>query len=94
MLGKEMEEGYLTEQEYHDYIRLFKFAADRVLVKHPQLQEEVNHMTERWLKLPGEIRAELERENVKQRAEIAEKVAEILRLQEMNSQLTAEKAAP
>lgn len=69
VLEKEMKEGYLTEQEYHDYVRLFILAADRALAKHPQLQEEVRHMTERWLKLPSEIRAELECENAEQRAE-------------------------
>lgn len=94
VLGEEMEEGYLTEQEYHDYVRLFKFAADRVLAKHPQLQEEVKHMTERWLKLPSEIRAELEHKVEEQRVELAEKDAEILRLQEIISHLTTEKAAP
>ena len=55
VLKEELSDGYLTELEYLDYVRLFRFAADRVLARHPQMQEEVHQMTEPLIKLPSMI---------------------------------------
>ena len=37
VLKEELSDGYLTEREYHNYVRLFQFAADRVLAKHSHM---------------------------------------------------------
>ena len=81
VLKEEMSDGYLTELEFRDYVRLFQMAADRVLAGHPQMREEVYQMTEPLIKLPSviekELRAELRAEIAEQKAEIAEQRAEI-----------------
>ena len=59
VLKEELSDGYLTEREYHNYVRLFQFAANRVLARHSQMQEEVNKMTEPLIKLPSMIEDEL-----------------------------------
>ena len=59
VLKEELSNEYLTEREYHDYVSLFRLAADRVLAKYPQMQEEVHHMTEPLIKLPSMIEDEL-----------------------------------
>ena len=59
VLKEELFNGYLTEREYHDYVSLFRLAADRVLAKHPHMQEEVHRMTEPMIKLPSMIEDEL-----------------------------------
>lgn len=55
VLKEESYNGYLTEQEYQNYVTLFRFAVNRVLVRHPKLQKEVNQMTEPLIKLPSVI---------------------------------------
>ena len=103
VLKEEYADGYLTELEYHDYMRLFNHAVDRVLYQYPQMKEEVKQMTEPLIKLPSMIMDELEAEIARQKAEIedqkaeiaeqntviAEKDVEIKRLQELVAQLTA-----
>lgn len=59
VLKEEMSDGYLTEREFHDYVNLFRMAADRVLAGHPQMREEVNHMIGPIIKLPSMIEDEL-----------------------------------
>ena len=59
VLKQELLDGYLTEREFNDYVELFWMAADRVLAKHPQMWEEVNHMTEPLIILPSMIEDEL-----------------------------------
>lgn len=86
VLKEELSDGYLTELEFRDYVRLFQMAADRVLARHPRLREEVYQMTEPLIKLPSMIENEL---RTKLRAEIAEQKAEIRRLQELVNQLAA-----
>ena len=97
VLKEELVGGYLTEREYHDYVRLFHFAADRVLTKHPQMRKEVHQMTEPLIKLPSmiedELRAEIadqKAEIADQKAEIADQKAEIQRLQELVKQLSVQ----
>ena len=89
--------GNLAEQEYRNYVRLFHFAVDRVLAKHPKMREEVYQMTEPLIKLPSVIENELRAEIADQKAEIADqkrkladKDAEIQRLQELVYQLSHE----
>ena len=60
VLEEKYADGYLTEKEYRNYTKLFRFAADRVLAKHPQMKEEVRRMTEPLIKLPSMIVKELE----------------------------------
>ena len=85
VLKEELFDGYLTEQEYQDYITLFRFAVNRVLAKYSRLREEVNQMTEPLIKLPSMIvkemlaeqLAEFQTETENWKAEIASQKAEI-----------------
>ena len=86
VLKKELSDGYLTEREFHDYVDLFRMAADRVLAKHPQMREEVDHMVGPIIKLPSMIEDELREKLIveydtkyraKYEAEYAESKAEI-----------------
>ena len=90
VLKEELSDGYLTELEYLDYVRLFCFAVDRVLAKHLQMRKEVHQMTEPLIKLPSMIVKELRTEITAQKtlvdskdAELKSKDAEIKRLQEL-----------
>ena len=100
ILNKELSDGFLTKREYDDYVRLFRFAVNKVLANHPQMREEVHRMTEPLIKLPSMIIRELETELADQKkliadqateiadqaAEIADQAAEIQRLQELLNQ--------
>ena len=77
VLKEELSDGYLTELEYHDYVRLFYFAIDRVLRHHPQVREEMYQMTEPLIKLPSMVIKELEAEIADQRAMIANQKAQL-----------------
>ena len=102
VLKEELADGYLTELEYHDYVRLFYFAVDRVLRQHLQLREEVHRMTEPLIKLPSmivkELEAQLENKESEiesQKSQLADKDAEIMgkdaeiqRLQKLVEQLS------
>ena len=77
VLKEELSDGYLTELEYLDYVRLFRFAADRVLAKRPQMQEEVHQMTEPLIKLPSMIVKELRTEIAVQKALVDSKDIEL-----------------
>lgn len=94
VLKKELSDGYLTEREFHDYVDLFRMAADRVLAKHPQMREEVDHMVGPIIKLPSmiedELRAKLTVEyKAKYEAEYAERKAEI---EEQKAEIEEQKA--
>ena len=93
VLKEELSDGYLTELEFRDYVRLFQMAADRVLARHPQMREEVYQMTEPMIKLPSMIenglRAKLRAEIAEQKAEIAEQKAEI---KEREAEIVEQKA--
>ena len=99
VLKEELSDGYLTELEYHDYVRLFYFAIDRVLHQHPQLRKEAYQMTEPMIKLPSviikELQAELADKDAEledKDAELADKDAEIRRLKELLHQLSPDNA--
>ena len=102
VLKEELSDGYLTEQEYQNYMNLFHFAVNRVLKNHPHMQEEVNRMTEPKIVLPSmiwdQMDAEIAVRDAKiadqdakiadQNAKIADQDAEIRRLQEQISRLS------
>lgn len=77
VLKEELSDGYLTELEYHDYVRLFYFAIDRVLHRHSQMREEVHQMTEPLIKLPSMIVKELETQIADQKMQLADKNLEL-----------------
>ena len=94
VLKKELSDGYLTEREFHDYVDLFRMAADRVLAKHPQMREEVDHMVGPIIKLPSMIEDELREKltveyKAKYEAEYAERKAEI---EEQKAEIEEQKA--
>ena len=70
VLKEELFDGYLTDVEYHDYIRLFSFAVDRVLRQYPQMRKEVHQVTEPLIKLPSMIMKEQWAEIASQREQI------------------------
>lgn len=59
VLKEELSDGYLTQREFRNYVRLFQFTADRVLARHSQMQDEVNRLTEPLIKLSSMIEDEL-----------------------------------
>ena len=77
VLKEELHNGYLTDREYHDYVRLFQFTVDRVLCRHSQMREEVYRMTKPLLILPSMLLDELQAEIADRKAEIADQKAEI-----------------
>ena len=85
VLKEELYNGYLTEQEYQNYVVLFRFAVNRVLVGHLQLRKEVDQMTEPLIKLPSVIVEEMLAERLAEfqtdianwQAELANQQAEI-----------------
>ena len=92
-----MSDGYLAEEEYHDYIRLFRFAADRVL-RQQQMRGEIHRMTEPLIKLPSMIIKELQAEIAVHKTELESKSAELERkgaeihcLQKLVDQLSADR---
>ena len=105
VLKEEYTEGYLTEREYRRYVRLFRFAADRILRQYSQLREEVHRMTEPLLKVftdeEEELWDKIEAQKAKladqeakladQEAQLADKDAEIRRLQQLVAQLSSGK---
>ena len=104
VLKEELSDGYLTEREYRNYVRLFHFAVDRVLARHQQMREEVHRMTEPMIKLPSVIEDELRAEIANQKlllddknlelrskdVEIKNKDAEIQRLKTLVKQLSSD----
>lgn len=94
VLKEELSDGYLTECEFRNYVRLFHFALERVLAKQPRMWEEVYHVTEPLIKLPSMIEDELRAEIADQKSQLASKDAEIKRLQELVSQLSAADYVP
>ncbi|MCH5271275.1 MAG: hypothetical protein J1E83_11060 [Lachnospiraceae bacterium] len=77
ILKEESLNGYLTEREYRNYVRLFHFAVDRVLAKHSRLREEVSRMTEPLIKLPSVIEDELHTKIAEHKSKIADQKAQI-----------------
>ena len=93
VLEEELSAGYLSERDYHNYVRLFRFAINRVLAKYPHMREEVDQMMEHAIKLPSEIWDELEGELADKKAELEDKKAEISKMKTELENKQAEIAA-
>ena len=59
ILKDETEQGYLTEQEYLDYVNLFRRAAEKIFEKHADFQVEVDRMTKPLIELPSVVQKRL-----------------------------------
>ena len=63
ILKDEVEQGYLTEQEYDDYVNLFRRAAEKIFEKHADFYEEVDRMTKPLIELPSVLQKRLIADN-------------------------------
>nr|WP_305135686.1 hypothetical protein [uncultured Schaedlerella sp.] len=59
ILKDEVEQGYLTEREYNDYVNLFRRAAENIFEKHPDFGREVDRMTKPMIELPSVLQKRL-----------------------------------
>ena len=59
ILKDEVEQGYLTEQEYDDYVNLFRRAAENIFEKHADFGREVDRMTKPMIELPSVLQKRL-----------------------------------
>lgn len=59
ILENELEKGYLTQQEYDDYINLFRRAAEKIFEKHADFRREVDRMTKPMIELPSVLQKRL-----------------------------------
>ena len=59
ILKDEVEQGYLTEQEYDDYVNQFRRAAEKIFEKHADFYEEVDRMTKPLIELPSVLQKRL-----------------------------------
>ena len=59
ILKDEVEQGYLTEQEYDDYVNLFRRAAEKIFEKHADFRKEVDRMTKPLIELPSVLQKRL-----------------------------------
>ena len=76
ILKDEVEQGYLTEQEYDDYVNLFRRAAENIFEKHADFGREVDRMTKPMIELPSVLQkrlyAEIDSLNANKEALIAD----------------------
>ena len=76
ILKDEVEQGYLTEREYDDYVNLFRRAAEKIFEKHADFYEEVDRMTKPLIELPSVLQkrlyAEIDSLNANKKALIAD----------------------
>lgn len=93
MLKEELNHGYLTNQEFDDYINLFRLASERIFEKHPIFRKEVDLMTKPLIELPSVIQKRLRDENdtlladlAHTNALLADKDAELARMRELLEQ--------
>ena len=63
ILKDEVEQGYLTEQEYDDYVNLFRRAAEKIFEKHADFRREVDRMTKPLIELPSVLQKRLIADN-------------------------------
>ena len=63
ILKDEVEQGYLTEQEYDDYVNLFRRASEKIFEKHADFYEEVDRMTKPLIELPSVLQKRLIADN-------------------------------
>ena len=93
ILKDEVEQGYLTEQEYDDYVNLFRRAAEKIFEKHADFYEEVDRMTKPLIELPSVLQKRLIADNERLLAnnemltvELADKNAELARMRALLEQ--------
>lgn len=86
ILKDELNKGYLTIQQFDDYINLFRLAAEKIFEseKHSGYRKEVDLMTKPLIELPSVLQkrllAEIEQKNAllaEREAELAQKNAEL-----------------
>ncbi len=93
ILKDEVEQGYLTEQEYDDYVNLFRRASEKIFEKHADFYEEVDRMTKPLIELPSVLQKRLIADNERLLAnnemltvELADKNAELARMRALLEQ--------
>ena len=59
ILENELEEEYLTKQEYDDCMNLFRRAAEKMFEKHADFIEEVDRTTKPMIELPSVLQKRL-----------------------------------
>lgn len=90
ILKDELKDGYLTEQEFDDYINLFRTSAERIFKdeRHSEFRKEVDSMTKPMIELPSVREKRLRAELVKKDTELAEKDSELVeKLAEKDAEL-------
>ena len=93
ILKDEVEQGYLTEQEYDDYVNLFRRAAENIFEKHPDFGREVDRMTKPMIELPSVLQKRLYAEIDSLNANKAALIADNETLAAAKEALTADKEA-
>ncbi len=96
ILKDEVEQGYLTEQEYDDYVNLFRRAAENIFEKHADFGREVDRMTKPMIELPSVLQkrlyAEIDSLNANKAALIEDRDALALELADKNVELADKNA--
>ena len=96
ILKEEVEQGYLTEQEYDDYVNLFRRAAENIFEKHADFGREVDRMTKPMIELPSVLQkrlyAEIDSLNANKAALIEDRDALALELADKNVELADKNA--
>lgn len=87
ILEDELKSGYLTTQQFDDYINLFRRAAEKIFEgkNHSEYRKEVDLMTKPLIELPSVLQKRLLAEIEQKNALLAEKDAE---LAQKNAELT------
>ena len=93
ILKDEVEQGYLTEQEYDDYVNLFRRAAEKIFEKHADFYEEVDRMTKPLIELPSVLQKRLIADNERLLANNKTLIADNETLTADNKTLTADRNA-
>ena len=93
ILKDEVEQGYLTEQEYDDYVNLFRRAAENIFEKHADFGREVDRMTKPMIELPSVLQKRLYAEIDSLNANKAALIADNETLAAAKEALTADKEA-
>ena len=93
ILKDEVEQGYLTEREYDDYVNLFRRAAEKIFEKHADFRKKVDQMTKPLIELPSVLQKRLIADNERLlannemlTAELADKNAELARMRALLEQ--------
>lgn len=87
ILKEEVSAGNLTELRYHDYVKLIRYAANRVFKDHEELRKEADNMTKPLIRLPSMEYREMEEKVAEYKAELADKDAALAKKEEENRHL-------